>query len=168
MEISAESGKQLKTATAKWALYQGQLHQGYQLEGFLLSDKTPHFHQVANIPLLLQPSFTSVIESCCILITLYHYKVSVVPASQIPHTYLRAQGKILQRMAMTFGLCHPLGRWIIESLRLERISKIIKFNLWQNTTFPTKPYHKLSSLLIFWTLVGMVTPLFSWEACSNV
>lgn len=48
-----------------------------------------HFHQVTNIPLLLQSKFTSVTESCCILIMLYHYKVTVAPVYQTPHAYLR-------------------------------------------------------------------------------
>lgn len=44
------------------------------------------------------------------VIMLYHYKVSVDPASQTPHTYLRTQGKILQRMAVTFAVL-----WVDES-----------------------------------------------------
>lgn len=41
---------------------------------------------------------------------------------------------------------------VIESLRLEEASKIIKSNLCPNTTRPIKPYQKVPCLLILWTL----------------
>ena len=56
---------------------------------------------------------------------------------------------------------------IIESLRLEKTSKIIKFNRQPNTTMPAKPCPEVPCLHIFWTPSGMVTPPLPWAACSN-
>ena len=50
---------------------------------------------------------------------------------------------------------------IVESLRFEKISKII--NRQPNTTLPAKPYPEVPHLHIFWTPPGMGTPPLSWE-----
>lgn len=46
---------------------------------------------------------------------------------------------------------------------LEKISKIIKYNFWLNTTMPFKPYHEVPCLLVFWILPRMTSPLPPWE-----
>jgi len=56
---------------------------------------------------------------------------------------------------------------VIESLRLEKISKIIKSNHQPNTTMPTKPCPEVPYLHGFWTLPGKLTPPLPWTAYSN-
>jgi len=56
---------------------------------------------------------------------------------------------------------------IIESLRLEKTSKIVKSNRRPNTTMPAKPCPEVPHLHSFWTPPGMVTPPLPWAACSN-
>jgi len=53
------------------------------------------------------------------------------------------------------------NRRIIESLRLEKTSKIIKPNRQPNTTLPTKPYHAVPHLHVFWAGCGF-TSLAGW------
>jgi len=45
--------------------------------------------------------------------------------------------------------CWPLGNGIIESLRLEKMSKIIKSNRQPNTTMPAKPCPEEPHLHVF-------------------
>ena len=52
----------------------------------------------------------------------------------------------------------------IESLRLEKTSKIIKSNHQRNTTMPAEPCPELPYLPFFWTPSGTVTPLLPWAA----
>jgi len=56
---------------------------------------------------------------------------------------------------------------IIESLWLEKTSKIIKSNHPPNTTLPIKPYPEVPHLHVFRTPPGMVTQPPPWAACSN-
>ena len=56
---------------------------------------------------------------------------------------------------------------IIESLRLEKTSKIIESNHQHNTTMSAKPCPEVPYLHIFLTLPGMVTPPLPWAACSS-
>jgi len=56
---------------------------------------------------------------------------------------------------------------IIESLRLEKISKIIKSNQQPNTTMPTQPYPEVPHLHVFWIPPGMGTQPPPWAACPN-
>ena len=58
-----------------------------------------------------------------------------------------------------------LEQWIIESLRLEKTSKIIKSNCQPNTTIPTKPRPEVLHLHVFRTPPWMVTPPLLWAAC---
>ena len=46
----------------------------------------------------------------------------------------------------------------IESLRLDKTSKIIKSNRPPNTTMPAKPHPKVSNLHVFWTPVSETFP----------
>ena len=57
---------------------------------------------------------------------------------------------------------------IIESLRLEKTSKIIKSNHQANTIMPAKPCPEAPHLHVFWTPPGMGTPPLPWAAYSNV
>ena len=74
----------------------------------------------------------------------------------------------------TFALL-PLPSWmcftslysIIESLRLEKTSKIIRSNHQPNTTMPTKPSPEVPHLYLFWTPLGMMTPPRPWAAYYN-
>jgi len=56
---------------------------------------------------------------------------------------------------------------IIDSLRLEKTSKITKSNHQTNTTMPAKPYLEVPHLHIFLTPPGMVSQPPPWAACSN-
>ena len=56
---------------------------------------------------------------------------------------------------------------IIESVRFEKTSKVIKSNRQPNTTMPAKPCPKVPHLHVFWTPPRMVTPPRPWAACSS-
>ena len=56
---------------------------------------------------------------------------------------------------------------IIESLRLEKTSKIIKPNCQPTTTAPTRPCPVVPHLHVFWIHSGMVTPPLPWATYSN-
>jgi len=56
---------------------------------------------------------------------------------------------------------------IVESLRLEKTSKITKSNHQSITTVPTKPRPQVPRLHVFWTPRGMVTSPLPWASCSN-
>jgi len=54
---------------------------------------------------------------------------------------------------------------IIESLRLEKTSKMIKSNCKANSTMPAKPCPEVPHLHVFWTPPGTGTPPLPWAAC---
>ena len=56
---------------------------------------------------------------------------------------------------------------IVESLRLEKTSKIVKSNHQPDTTVPAKPCPEVPYLHIFWTPPGMMTPPPPWAACCK-
>ena len=56
---------------------------------------------------------------------------------------------------------------IIESLRLEKTSKISKSKHQPNTNVRTKPCPAVPHLHVFSTPPGMVTQSPPWAACSN-
>ena len=65
---------------------------------------------------------------------------------------------------------HTISVWssahgIVESLMLEKTSKIIKSNCQPVTTMPSKPCPEVPYLHVFWTSPGMVTPPLPWAAC---
>ena len=66
------------------------------------------------------------------------------------------------------ALCaqHTVYR-IIESLRLEKTSQIIKSNRQPNTATPATPCPEVPYVYIFLTPPGMGTPPPPWAACSN-
>lgn len=66
--------------------------------------------------------------------------------SKILHSFskMRSGGKAAHHLHTVDWRNH----WIIESLGVEKTSKIVKSNLGPNLTMPTKPYHPL----VFWTL----------------
>ena len=61
--------------------------------------------------------------------------------------------------------CH-LNHRTIESLRLEKTSKIIRSNRHPNTTMPAKLCPEVPHLHVFWTPPGMGTPPLPWAACA--
>lgn len=52
----------------------------------------------------------------------------------------------------------------VESLGLEKSSKIHESNLWLSTTLPTKPQHRGPCPVLSWAHPGTVTPPVPWEA----
>jgi len=56
---------------------------------------------------------------------------------------------------------------IIESLKLEKTSKIIKSNRHPTTTMPAKPCPEVPRLHVFWTPPGMVTPSLPWAVLDH-
>ena len=56
---------------------------------------------------------------------------------------------------------------IMESLRLEKTSRIIKSNRHPNPTTPAKPCPEGPHPHLFWTPPGMGTPPLPWAAWSN-
>ena len=76
------------------------------------------------------------------------------------------RGKMENRVSPRVILILPHYR-MIESLRLEKTSKIIKSNRHPNTTMAAKPYPEVSHPCVFWTPPGMGTPPLPWAACSN-
>lgn len=68
----------------------------------------------------------------------------------------------IQALTISTGLHHNWAE-IIELLKLEKTSETTKSNLHPKPTLPTKPYHLLPHLLSFWTLSGMMPPLFPWD-----
>ena len=74
---------------------------------------------------------------------------------------------VLKIVMLVLFICTIHSHGIIEPLRLEKTSKIIKSNCQPNTTMPAKPCPKVPHLHAFWTPPGMGTPLLPWVACSN-
>ena len=81
------------------------------------------------------------------------------------------QERSLQESVLFAGITTqgPFQTWdrIIESLRLQKTSKIIKSNCQPNTTMPDKTCPKVPHLHVFWTPPGMVSPPLPRTACSN-
>ena len=74
------------------------------------------------------------------------------------------QTALITRMSyITILLIHR----IIELLRLEKTSKIIKSNCQPITNVPAKPCPEVPHLHIFWTPPGMGTLPLPWTAYSN-
>ena len=67
--------------------------------------------------------------------------------------------------------CWPLRNTthhrIIESLKLEKTSKVIRSSRPLNTTMPTNSCPELPYLHVFGTPPGMMTPPSPWEGCSS-
>lgn len=82
----------------------------------------------------------------------------------LSHSFIFIHGLLSSFCPLSFPC---LACTITESLILEKI----KSNLQLNTTMPSKPYHKVTHLLVFWTLLntssnGDSTKL-PWAACST-
>ena len=60
-----------------------------------------------------------------------------------------------------------MRRKVIESLRLEKTSNIMKSNRQPSTTVPIKPCPEVPCLHVFQTPPGMLAPPLPWAACSN-
>ena len=56
---------------------------------------------------------------------------------------------------------------ITESLRLEKTSKMMKFNHHPSTPISAKPCPQVPHPHVFWTPPGKVTPPLPWAACSS-
>ena len=84
------------------------------------------------------------------------------PSSQAPLIHF-----VLGKRSQCGLLGKAHGAEAIESLRLEKTSKIIRSNRQPIITMPSKPCPEEPYLHVFWTLPGMVTPPLPWAACSN-
>jgi len=73
----------------------------------------------------------------------------------------------LEELVTTSAAVNWRSYRIVESLRLEKASKIIKSNCQPITTVPAKPCPEVPHLHVFWRPPGMVTPPLPWAACSN-
>ena len=84
------------------------------------------------------------------------------------HIYASSYGHLCRsiRIKCYFNLYWCIHR-IIESLRLEKTSKITSSNHQPTTTTPAKPCPDLPCPHIFWAPPGMVTPPLPWAPCSN-
>lgn len=75
----------------------------------------------------------------------YPFKVGLWSAGQASFSCMKLQAEAIWKHS-------TLQCYRIESLRLDKTSKIIQSNLQLNTTIPAKAYHKVPCLFISWTL----------------
>ena len=139
----------------------------------LLQTEQPQFSQLLLIKLGCGVSLRKSVKYCKISqLCFLTWKTGVLTH---PLLLCNEAGTLAAVPSPGCGHWHPLpptgsallNHRIIESLTLEKTSKIIKSNHQPITTTPTKPSPEVPHLHVFWTPPGMVIPPVPWAACSN-